>query len=129
EVRRKRAQDLIEIVGLAPDKKRILREYSKGMRQRIGLAQALINDPALVILDEPTSGIDPLGTRWMKDLIKDLRAKGKTVLMCSHPLDDVQGVCDRSAILYDGERQELGAVSALLENANRVEVRSSGIPV
>src|SRR5207253_395136 len=100
EVRKKRAQILIEKVGLNADKKRILKEYSKGMRQRIGLAQALINDPELVSLDEPTSGLDPLGTRWMKDLILDLRGKGKTVLMCSHRLDDVQDVCDRIAILY-----------------------------
>src|SRR3974377_1242163 len=80
-VRRKRAEDLIEKVGLANDKRRILKEYSKGMRQRIGLAQALINDPEFRILDEPTSGLDPLGTRWMKDLIIDLRNNGKTVLM------------------------------------------------
>src|SRR5690242_20315157 len=127
EVRRKRAQELIDMVGLANDKKRILKEYSKGMRQRIGLAQALINDPQLVILDEPTSGLDPLGTRWMKDLILDLRGKGKTVIMCSHRLDDVQDVCDRIAILYDGELQELGEVNTLLEVANRVEVQGTGL--
>src|SRR5712672_2004796 len=109
-LRRRRSQELIEMVGLSADKKRILREYSKGMRQRIGLAQALINDPALVILDEPTSGLDPLGTRWMKDLIKDLRGKGKTVIMCSHRLEDVQDICDRIAILSEGELQELGSV-------------------
>ena len=94
------------------------------MRQRIGLAQALINDPDLVILDEPTSGLDPLGTRWMKDLILDLRKKGKTVLMCSHRLDDVQDVCDRIAILYNGDLQTLGKVSTLLEDAVRLEVRA-----
>jgi ABC-2 type transport system ATP-binding protein len=126
-VREQRAQKLIEMVGLAADKRRILKEYSKGMRQRIGLAQALINDPELVILDEPTSGLDPLGTRWMKDLIIDLRQKGKTVLMCSHRLDDVQDVCDRIAILYDGELQELGKVDQLLEIANRVQVQASGL--
>src|SRR5260370_6058843 len=124
--RRQRAQELIEMVGLAADKKRILKEYSKGMRQRIGLAQALINDPELVILDEPTSGLDPLGTRWMKDLIIELRKQGKTVLMCSHRLDDVQDVCDRIAILYDGELQELGEVQTLLEDAVRLEVRAKG---
>ena len=97
------------MVGLAADKKRILKEYSKGMRQRIGLAQALINDPELVILDEPTSGLDPLGTRWMKDLIIGLRDQGKTVLMCSHRLEDVQDICDRIAILNEGELQELGS--------------------
>ncbi|MFL5340850.1 MAG: ABC transporter ATP-binding protein [Gemmataceae bacterium] len=125
--RNQRAGELIEMVGLNNDKKRVLKEYSKGMRQRIGLAQALINDPELVILDEPTSGLDPLGTRWMKDLILDLRKQGKTVLMCSHRLDDVQDVCDRIAILYDGELQELGAVQSLLEDAGRLEMRASGV--
>ena len=127
ETRRKRSAELIEMVGLGADKKRILKEYSKGMRQRIGLAQALINDPDLVILDEPTSGLDPLGTRWMKDLILDLRKKGKTVLMCSHRLDDVQDVCDRIAILYNGDLQTLGKVSTLLEDAVRLEVRARNV--
>jgi ABC-2 type transport system ATP-binding protein len=126
-IRRRRAHDLIEMVGLSADKKRILKEYSKGMRQRIGLAQALINDPELVILDEPTSGLDPLGTRWMKDLIIDLRNKGKTVLLCSHRLDDVQDVCDRIAILHEGELQELGNVQQLLQDAKRVELRATGV--
>src|SRR5262245_10123857 len=129
EVRRKRANELIEKVGLANDKRRILKEYSKGMRQRIGLAQALINDPEFVILDEPTSGLDPLGTRWMKDLIIDLRDQGKTVLMCSHRLEDVQDVCDRIAILYDGELQEFGSVRKLLEDEQRVEMRANGVAV
>jgi ABC-2 type transport system ATP-binding protein len=129
EVRHKRAGELIEKVGLANDKRRILKEYSKGMRQRIGLAQALINDPEFVILDEPTSGLDPLGTRWMKDLIIDLRDQGKTVLMCSHRLEDVQDICDRIAILYDGELQELGEVKTLLKDEQRVELRASGVAV
>jgi ABC-2 type transport system ATP-binding protein len=128
-VRRQRAHDLIDMVGLSADKKRILKEYSKGMRQRIGLAQALINDPELVILDEPTSGLDPLGTRWMKDLIKDLRKKGKTVLLCSHRLDDVQDVCDRIAILYEGELQELGNVQHLLKDEKRLELQASGVQI
>jgi ABC-2 type transport system ATP-binding protein len=127
QVRRKRAQELIETVGLAADKKRVLKEYSKGMRQRIGLAQALINDPELVILDEPTSGLDPLGTRWMKDLIIGLRNKGKTILMCSHRLEDVQDICDRIAILNEGELQELGPVKTLLEDIQRLELRASGV--
>ena len=126
-VRRERAQKLIDIVGLSRDKKRILKEYSKGMRQRIGLAQALINDPELVILDEPTSGLDPLGTRWMKDLIVDLRNKGKTIIMCSHRLEDVQDICDRVAILNEGELQELGSVKSLLEDVQRLELRASGV--
>jgi ABC-2 type transport system ATP-binding protein len=127
DVRRQRAEELIEKVGLARDKKRILKEYSKGMRQRIGLAQALINDPELIILDEPTSGLDPIGTRWMKNLILELKDQGKTVLMCSHRLDDVQDVCDRIAILYEGELQELGEVDKLLEIQEQVQVRAKGL--
>ena len=127
DVRRKRAAELIDIVGLSQDKKRILREYSKGMRQRIGLAQALINDPQLVILDEPTSGLDPLGTRWMKDLILDLKKQGKTVLMCSHLLADVQDVCDRIAILHQGELKEYGRVDDLLKVRDVTEIRATGL--
>src|SRR3954468_12615068 len=126
-VRRSRAAELIEKVGLKNDRKRILREYSKGMRQRIGLAQALINDPDLVILDEPTSGLDPLGARWMKNLIVELRGQGKTVIMCSHRLEDVQDVCDRIAILSEGELQAYGEVKTLLEDTNRVELRASNV--
>jgi len=127
--RRKRAQQLIDIVGLSADKKRKLKEYSKGMRQRIGLAQALINDPELVILDEPTSGLDPVGTRWMKDLIVDLRDRGKTIIMCSHRLEDVQDVCDRIAILNEGELQELGSVAKLLEDVHRLEMQARGVQI
>jgi len=127
DVRRKRADELIETVGLKNDRKRILREYSKGMRQRIGLAQALINDPDFVILDEPTSGLDAEGTRWMKDLILSLKSKGKTILMCSHRLDDVQDVCDRIAILYNGDLQEQGAVDKLVEDQHKVMLQASGL--
>jgi len=126
-LRRSRAQELIEMVRLADDKKRIVREYSKGMRQRLGLAQALINDPELVFLDEPTSGLDPLGVRWMKDLIVELRRKGKTVIMCSHRLDDVQDVCDRIAILHEGVLQELGEVKALLRDTRHVELQAGDL--
>jgi ABC-2 type transport system ATP-binding protein len=125
--RHQRAQQLITMVGLAGDKKRILKEYSKGMRQRIGLAQALINDPELVILDEPTSGLDPIATRWMKDLILNLKSEGKTVIMCGHRLEDVQHVCDRVAILYEGDLQELGEVEKLVEVTNRVQVQASDV--
>ncbi len=127
DVRRKRADELIEQVGLKNDRKRILREYSKGMRQRIGLAQALINDPEFIILDEPTSGLDAEGTRWMKDLILSLKAKGKTILMCSHRLDDVQDVCDRIAILYNGDLQEQGKVDKLVEDQQKVMLQASGL--
>ena len=126
-IRSTRAQELIEKVGLKADRKRILREYSKGMRQRIGLAQALINNPDLVILDEPTSGLDPLGARWMKNLIVELRNQGKTVIMCSHRLEDVQDVCDRIAILSEGELQAYGEVKTLLQDANRIEMRASDL--
>jgi ABC-2 type transport system ATP-binding protein len=125
--RKEETQKLIEMVGLKADRKRTLKEYSKGMRQRIGLAQALINNPDLVILDEPTSGLDPLGTRWMKDLIIDLRNQGKTVIMCSHRLEDVQYVCDRIAILYEGELQELGDVDALVQVSDKLEFQASGV--
>ena len=115
------------MVGLKARPQAHPQEYSKGMRQRIGLAQALINDPDLVILDEPTSGLDPLGARWMKDLILDLRSQGKTVIMCSHRLEDVQDVCDRIAILNEGELQAYGEVKTLLQDVNRVEMRASGL--
>ncbi len=114
---------------LNADKKRSLREYSKGMRQRIGFAQALINDPELVILDEPTSGLDPAGTRWMKDKIVELRNRGKTILMCTHRLEDVQDICDRIAILNLGELRQLGSVKELLEDVQRVEMRASGVQI
>jgi ABC-2 type transport system ATP-binding protein len=127
QVRRERAEKLIDTVGLKNDKKRILKEYSKGMRQRIGLAQALINDPELVILDEPTSGLDPLGTRWMKDLIIKLRDDGKTIIMCSHRLEDVQDICDRVAILSEGELRKLDSVKNLLEDVLRLELRATGV--
>jgi ABC-2 type transport system ATP-binding protein len=127
EVRRERSEKLIDLVGLSRDKKRALREYSKGMRQRIGLAQALINDPELVILDEPTSGLDPIATKWMKELIKQLQKEGKTILMCSHRLEDVQDVCGRIAILYEGELQELGEVERLLEIQEKIQLQAAGV--
>lgn len=127
KVRRQRVAQLINLVGLDMAKRRQLKEYSKGMTRRIGLAQALINDPELILLDEPTSGLDPIGTRNMKDLILDLRDQGKTVVMCSHLLADVQDVCDRIGILYQGELQELGRVDNLLEMQDVTEIRASGL--
>ncbi|MCE2792709.1 MAG: ABC transporter ATP-binding protein [Planctomycetota bacterium] len=128
KLRKERAAELIEKVGLTWAKRRQLREYSKGMVRRIGLAQALINDPDLILLDEPTSGLDPLGTREMKDMILELKAQGKTILMCSHLLADVQDVCDRIAILYQGELKELGRVDDLLKVGEETQVRFKGIP-
>ncbi len=123
--RRERTDQLLNLVKVAHARKRQLKEYSKGMTRRIGLAQALINDPDLVLLDEPTSGLDPLGNRDMKDLILDLKKQGKTVLMCSHLLADVQDVCDRIAILYGGELKVLGRVDQLLTEQNVTQILSS----
>lgn len=123
--RRQRVNELIQMVGLDWAKRRQLKEYSKGMTRRIGLAQALINDPELILLDEPTSGLDPIGTREMKDLILDLRKRGKTVLMCSHLLADVQDVCDRIAILHQGELKELGRVDSLLTVQDVTQMRTT----
>ncbi len=123
--RRERVQHYIDMVGLSQAKHRQLKEYSKGMTRRIGLAQALINDPDLVLLDEPTTGLDPLGTRDMKDLILKLKDAGKTVVMCSHLLADVQDVCDRIAILYEGELKQLGRVEDLLTEQNRTQLMTS----
>jgi ABC-2 type transport system ATP-binding protein len=126
-VRKERAAALIEMVGLSHARRRQLREYSKGMTRRIGLAQALINDPELILLDEPTSGLDPIGTREMKDLIIRLKEQGKTVIMSSHLLADVQDVCDRIAILHQGELKELGRVDALLKVRDETEIRARGL--
>ena len=123
--RRERSRDLIAMVGLEEDRRRQLKEYSKGMTRRIGLAQALINDPDLVLLDEPTSGLDPIGTSEMKDLIVRLREQGKTVVMCSHLLADVQDVCDRIAILYRGELKIVGKVDELLQDRGETQLRTS----
>lgn len=122
--RKSRVEELIKLVGLQGAKHRQLREYSKGMTRRVGLAQALINDPDLILLDEPTTGLDPLGTRDMKDLILSLRDQGKTVLLCSHQLADVQDVCDRVAILHQGELKELGRVADLLKVQDVTEIHT-----
>jgi len=127
KIRKERVAELIEQVGLTWAKNRQLKEYSKGMTRRIGLAQALINDPELILLDEPTSGLDPLGTREMKDMILKLRDQGKTIVMCSHLLADVQDVCDRIAILYQGDLKELGRVDSLLKVTDETEIRAQGL--
>jgi ABC-2 type transport system ATP-binding protein len=127
KVRRDRVNELISMVGLDWAKRRQLKEYSKGMTRRIGLAQALINDPELIMLDEPTTGLDPIGTREMKDLIIRLREEGKTVLMCSHLLADVQDVCDRIAILHQGELKELGRVDSLLKVRDVTQIQAQGL--
>ena len=124
----RRVPELLDIVGLdAKSRKRKLREYSKGMARRIGLAQALINNPDLILLDEPTTGLDPIGTREMKDLIVSLKNQGKTVLLCSHLLADVQDVCDRITILFRGKMQTLGPVRDLLQVRNITQIQTGGM--
>src|SRR5438093_9007843 len=125
---KRRVPELLDIVGLdAKSRKRKLREYSKGMARRIGLAQALINNPDLILLDEPTTGLDPIGTREMKDLILSLKAQGKTVLLCSHLLADVQDVCDRITILFRGKMQTLGQVRDLIQVKDVTQISVRGI--
>jgi ABC-2 type transport system ATP-binding protein len=113
-VRKRRIAELLDMVGLTATAHRQIKEYSKGMQRRIGLAQALINDPELLILDEPTTGLDPLGTRQVKDLITELGRRGKTILLSSHQLTDVEDVADRLTILYGGRKQAEGTPDELL---------------
>jgi len=122
--RRQRTESLLEMVGLASVTRRSIGEYSKGMIRRIGLAQALINDPELLILDEPTAGLDPIGTRQIKDLIVELGRRGKTILLCSHLLADVEDVCDRICILYGGKIQSEGTVQEMLTCHQRTQIIS-----
>ena len=112
--RRKRSEQLLEMVGLSHARNRPVGEFSKGMTRRIGLAQAMINDPALLILDEPTSGLDPLGCREVKDLIHLFKKRGKTVIVTSHLLSDIEEVCDRVIILYGGKVRAEGTLNDLL---------------
>ena len=125
--RRQRIDELIDLVDLNWARRRQLKEYSKGMTRLIGLAQALINDPELILLDEPTSGLDPIRTRQMKDMILRLRDQGKTIVMCSHLLADVQDVCDRIAILHQGELKELGRVDRLLTVQDVTQIQAKGL--
>ena len=120
--RMRRIDMLLEMVGLASVAYRRVGEYSKGMQRRIGLAQALINDPDLLILDEPTSGMDPLGTKQFKDLIRTLAQRGKTVILSSHLLADVEDVCDRVCVLYGGRSQRTGRVDELLAQQTRTQI-------
>lgn len=122
KVRKTRIETLLDMVGLKAVANRPVGTFSKGMARRIGLAQALINDPDLLILDEPTTGLDPIGTRQIKDLIIQLAKRGKTILLCSHLLADVEDVCDRIAILYGGKIQSQGAVRNLLQQTNKRQI-------
>jgi ABC-2 type transport system ATP-binding protein len=120
--RRKRSEQLLEMVGLKQVQHRVVGEFSKGMQRRIGLAQALINDPDLVILDEPTAGLDPIGCREVKDLILALARRGKTVILSSHLLADVEDVCDRVVIYYGGRVQAMGTMQELLATPDSVRL-------
>ena len=121
-VRRERIERLLDMVGLRHEAKRPLGEYSKGMARRIGLAQALINDPEFLILDEPTSGLDPIGARQIKDVIQELARKGKTILLSSHILSDVEDVSDRVTILYGGQQRAAGDIDTLLSETDVTQI-------
>jgi ABC-2 type transport system ATP-binding protein len=126
--RHKRSEQLLEMVGLSQVRRRTVGEFSKGMQRRIGLAQALINDPDLVILDEPTAGLDPIGCREVKDLIVALARRGKTVLLSSHLLADVEDVCDRVVIYYGGRIQAMGALKDLLATPDTLRITTPALP-
>ena len=126
--RRQRAEQLLEMVGLSQTRTRAVGEFSKGMQRRIGLAQALINDPDLIILDEPTSGLDPIGCREVKDLILALARRGKTIILSSHLLADVEDVCDRVVIYYGGKVQAMGMLRDLLAKPDSLRITTPLLP-
>ncbi len=121
-VRSKRTKELLEMVGLAHSGKRRVGEFSKGMARRIGLAQALINDPDLIILDEPASGLDPMGRHDVKNLIRSLSQRNKTVIISSHLLADMEEVCDTLLFIYGGKLQALGSVTDLLTMHDKIQI-------
>ena len=127
-LRKERTESLLERMGIAAAANRPVGEFSKGMARRIGLAQALLNNPELVILDEPTSGLDPIGRHDVKNLIKELAKEGKTVLLSSHLLAEVEDVCDRVVILREGRVCAEGRLSELLERREQVRMTISGVP-
>jgi ABC-2 type transport system ATP-binding protein len=126
--RKQRIEQLLEMVGLTQTRTRAVGEFSKGMQRRIGLAQALINDPDLILLDEPTSGLDPIGCREIKDLILALARRGKTVVLSSHLLADVEDVCDRVVILYGGRIQAMGSLRELLSQPDSIRITTPVLP-
>ena len=129
KIRKMRTEALLDMVGLKSVANRPVGTYSKGMARRIGLAQALINDPDLLMLDEPTTGLDPIGTRQIKDLILELAKRGKTVLLCSHLLADVEDVCDRIAILYGGKIHSQGRVKDLLQLTDKKQITTGSLSI
>lgn len=123
---KQRIEELLELVDLTGARRRRLGGYSKGMLQRIGLAQALVQEPRLVILDEPTAGVDPIGSREIRDLIVSLKTRGITVFLCSHLLEQVQEVCDRVGIIFRGRMVKEGPIEQLLEIGDQSELVLSG---
>lgn len=119
---RERTLELLQLVGLEDARKRRLGGYSKGMLQRIGLAQALVQDPRLLILDEPTAGVDPIGSRQIRDLIFKLKDRGFTVFLCSHLLEQVQEVCDRVGIIHKGSLVKEGRLDDLIAIEDQTEI-------
>ncbi len=126
-VRKRRTDELLDMVGLNAVQHRQVREYSKGMQRRIGIAQALINDPELLILDEPTTGLDPIGTRQVKELILMLGKRGKTIILSSHLLSDVEDCVSRMVILYGGKIRAEGTCNELLESRERVQLETDAM--
>lgn len=126
--RKMRIEQLLDMVGMAHARRRRVGEFSKGMARRIGLAQAMINDPEFLILDEPTSGLDPLGCREVKDLILTLKKRGKTVLITSHLLSDIEDVCDRVIILYGGKVRAMGGLNELLTVSDENRIVTPALP-
>jgi ABC-2 type transport system ATP-binding protein len=124
---RQRIAELLDLVGLAPHAAKKLREYSKGMLQRIGLAQALLNQPELVFLDEPTSGLDPVGRRLVRDIIRDLHSRGTTVFLNSHLLSEVEITCDRVAFIKHGQVIRTDLLKTLVEGELSVEIRARNL--
>jgi len=122
-----RIAELLDLVGLTPHASKRLRTYSKGMLQRIGLAQALLNQPELVILDEPTSGLDPVGRRLVRDIIRDLRQKGVTIFLNSHLLSEVEITCDRVAFIKHGRVLQTSALQSLVAGEIHLQVRAQGL--
>lgn len=122
-----RIADLLELVGLTPHANKKLHNFSKGMLQRIGLAQALLNEPDLVILDEPTSGLDPVGRRLVRDIIRDLRERGTTVFLNSHLLSEVEITCDRVAFIKHGKVVRISSLNTLIDGEVSLEVRARNL--
>ena len=120
--RRDRVDELLSMVGMQERRKMLLRHYSRGMLQRIGLAQALVNDPELLILDEPTSGLDPIGSYQIRNLVMELKKLGKTIILCSHLLGEVETLCDRIGLLHRGNLLACGSLSDLLPEAKEARM-------